>query len=106
MRLGKIFQQQMPRAGVGLPMGVEAARDQMIRHRGSDLAVEGDFLASRLPRTARTIRQPRLEDQEFRRAYGVLVTELKPENMRQQSIERALHHDVAHAALAEHAGLA
>jgi len=49
VRIGKIFEQEMPRLRFRVPDGFKAVRDEVRRRDGGDVPVERDLLAARVP---------------------------------------------------------
>jgi hypothetical protein len=60
VRVGQVFQQQMPVIRVIVPDGIEAARHQRRRHPGGNLRVERNLLAPRIPLRTGTFGHPSL----------------------------------------------
>ena len=105
MRIGEVLEQEIPVPRVHVVEGFEAARDEARRHCGSNLIVERDLLAARVPRTASAVWVPGLEDDGGRRAGGSgLVRQAQPENAREHRGLCALHHDIADTTISERAG--
>ena len=106
VRLGQVFEQQVPLFRIRIADGVEAARHQPRRHRGRDCRVELDFAAAAARQTVVTAGEPGLEDQGVRRACGIIISQPQPGDARKQCRTRALDRDLAHAPVAEHAASA
>src|SRR6185369_17256158 len=84
MRLAKVFEQQVPLAGLGVPLGVETPGHQTGPHHAGHVVVERDFLPAARPRTAGTIEQARLQDERARRAGArAVISEAQAEDVRE-----------------------
>ena len=62
VRVGQVFEQQVPIVRVIVPGGIEAARHQRCRHLGGNLHVERDLLAARIPLRPYTLGHPSLQN--------------------------------------------
>ena len=105
--LREVFKQQVPRVGVGVPVGLEAARDEPGGRRRSDVPVESDLVAARIPCGVGAFGQPGLENERARRVGGCsLIRQAKPDDARQDRGARAFDDHLADAAIANRVGAA
>ena len=105
MRIGQVFQQQMPHAGIGRLDGLKAAGHQPVRQDWGNVPVERKLMAVRVRRTTSAVEMPHLENHRTRALCGrAVVIQAQPERVRTQFRKCTHHHDVANTSVVEHAG--
>jgi hypothetical protein len=99
MRIGQVFQQEMPCSRVGVPIGLKAPQQLLTRFGGGDLIVKGNFLPAGVPiGVTQTVGSAGLEHDRTRCAHGVtIVDRTKTRDFRQDRCVRAFDNDIANA---------
>jgi hypothetical protein len=108
MRVGQVFQQEVPRSCVGVPSGVKAAQELLVWSGRGHLIVKGNFLSTSVPiGNTQTVGTACLEHDRTRRVGRFTVVDrTKTRDFRQDCCLRALHDDIANASVAKRARVA
>src|SRR5674476_58835 len=99
MRIGQVFQQEVPRSCIGVPGGLKAAQHLLTWLAGGHLIVKGDFLSASVPiGVTQTVGTAGLEDDRTRCAWSfTIVDRTKTSDFRQYRRVRAFRNDIANS---------
>ena len=105
MRIGQVFQQEMPCSCVGVPSSLKAAQHVLTWLGGGDLIVKGNFLSASVPiDVAPTVGMASLEYDRMRCARSfAIVGQAKMSDFRQYRCARAFRDDIANSNVGQRA---
>ena len=102
VRVGQVFEQQVPGRRFWVEERFETAWHEARRHHGRNVPVERNLLAARIPSAAGAFWKSSLDDDRAGGAAGIaVIDQAKPDDARQQRRPRAFHGDVTDSSIPE-----